>query len=207
MVVIHNTNLYSVPVILLADIQLLRLVDLHRRSRIISSRSRRRPWRRTATERTRIITRTGSGPRQITRTTVTARTRTTIRRILLLIYTGSFPLHIEIATLENHFLFYHIGLWEIRTVFVEVGIGIRTTVVALELEIGVRRPGVRNSIVRIERESHLVFVMLFGHLLKCLRRWTMLSLGKLDIRIRGYSRRFVVVLIVEHGRGIVVLVV
>lgn len=112
-------------------------------------------------------------------------------------------MHVELVLLEDHFLFYHVGLGEGWVLFVGVAGGGSgrvgaADVVALELEVRVGRPGVRSTVrVGVEVKAHLVLVLvLLGHLLEGLRGRTEFGFVQVHVRVEHP------VLLLEHGRGI-----
>lgn len=108
--------------------------------------------------------------------------------------------------LEDHLLLNHVGLWKIGAVLVEAGVGVGAAVVALVLEVRIRRPGVRRPAVGVEGQSHLVLVLvLLGHLLEGLGGRAKLRLRKVHVRVRWHPAALGRG--IEDWRGVVVLVV
>lgn len=137
-----------------------------------------------------------------------AGTGTAVRRVLLLfIDPGSFSLHIKIVALEDHLLFNHVRLREIGAVFVEVRVGIGTTVVTLELKIWIGRSGIGRPRVRIERHPHLIFMLvLFGHLFERLGGRAEFSLAKVNVGVGRHPILGDASLALKHRRRVIVLI-
>lgn len=73
----------------------------------------------------------------------------------------------------------------------EAGIGVRTAIVALILEVWIRGPGIRGPIVRVKRQAHLILVLvLFRHLFEGLGRWAQFCLREVHVGGIGWHPAF-----------------